>query len=311
MVVKTRFTKKEIENILSNYDLGRLISYRGLSLGCIQSTYLIKTTKGRYALRYYDIRNLKQISVEIEFLLKLEKTDIPYTRIVKTRNKKPLLQYKKRPVLITKFLEGSFRNKNKKTYAKQLGLILGKMHKVSMNFKPKHYKSKWTLDYDFVRRFYNRRKRAIPKLIKKHDKVLNEAVKHLKVIDGIKLPMGMNHGDLLHDDILFVGDKVSGILDFDDCSYGYLLSDLATVIGFWCIDNKVHFDYIKEAVRNYNRKRKLSKLEKNNLYYFVILMLTVFVLDETEDAKYPRMEYFKLLYNFIKIKKEDFDKRLR
>jgi homoserine kinase type II len=313
MVVKTKFSKKKIEKILSNYDLGKLHSYRGFKSGCVQTSFLINTTKGKYALRYYDERNLKQISVETEFLLKLEKTNIPYTRIVKTKKGKPCLPYKKSAILITKFLEGDFKNKNKKTYAKQLGAVAGKIHKVS-RYKAKNYKSKWILNHDFVKKLFESRNRSLKSKFKiNHKQTLKEVIRRIKTIRSIKLPMGMNHGDLLHDDILFTGNKITGVLDFDDCAYGYLLADLAEILGFWCIDDKVHFNYMKEAVKAYNRYRKLSGKEISHIYYFVLMVLSIAMLYETYNEKYPNCKLFsfKLLKNLMKIDKEEFDKRLR
>jgi homoserine kinase type II len=48
------------------------------------------------------------------------------------------------------------------------------------------------------------------------------------------LPRGLIHGDLFRDNTLFLGDRISGVLDFSECSHDHWLLDIAITANDFC-----------------------------------------------------------------------------
>lgn len=86
-------------------------------------------------------------------------------------------------------------------------------------------------------------------------------------IDLSKLPFGPIHGDVMYQNIKFVGERLSGIFDFDDCRESYLIEDITKTLYF-SIEDPTHcvlgntIANAKVFMRAYERVRPLSEEEK-------------------------------------------------
>lgn len=84
---------------------------------------------------------------------------------------------------------------------------------------------------------------------------------------GSPLPTGVTHGDLFHDNALFEGDSLTGIIDFYYACDDVLIYDLAILINDWCNDDTGNLDNARyEAVlRGYQSLRRLTPAEQRAL----------------------------------------------
>ena len=78
------------------------------------------------------------------------------------------------------------------------------------------------------------------------------------------LPKGFIHGDLFPDNVFFINDKITGVIDFYFSCTDILTYDLAIAINAWCFDKQYNFQDKKyqALLKGYNSKRKLSKDEE-------------------------------------------------
>ena len=92
-----------------------------------------------------------------------------------------------------------------------------------------------------------------------------------------ELPSGIIHGDLFHDNALFIpsgsNDRLSGLIDFYHSGPGFLIYDLAVAINDWCI----------------NADRTLDEKRMNAM---VTAYQAIRPFNENEQAAWPNMLVF-------------------
>src|SRR5262249_48035216 len=81
------------------------------------------------------------------------------------------------------------------------------------------------------------------------------------------LPVGVIHADLFPDNVFFLGDKLSGLIDFPFSCNDILAYDIAICLNAWCFESDNSFNVTKaRALLNaYGRTRPLSAAEQNAL----------------------------------------------
>ena len=82
-----------------------------------------------------------------------------------------------------------------------------------------------------------------------------------------QLPAGHIHADLFPNNALFVGDKLTGIIDFYFACNDLYSYDLGVCLNSWCFDKDGSFNISKSAhlLRSYQAIRPLTEDEKRNL----------------------------------------------
>lgn len=311
MVEKIKLEEKSISKILEKYDLGKVLEVYLIKKGSVHSNHVLTTTKGKFILRVYQERTNEQIILEMKLLKRLSNVALPIPKVILNMKKEFITEYENKKIGIFTFLEGE-HIKDKDATLKQIesiGFYMGKFHKNLEGFKPKEVLSKHNYDEKWVRQLLVNVKKDLPDLPISYQKYVLETLDNLKIS---QLPQGLNHGDLHDDNVLFKGDNVSGILDFDDCFYGNILSDVGSGIAFWCIDNEIDFKKCRSFIKAYEKERKLTSKEKEFLYeqtQLFMLIHLMYWLWKRENWK-NNIKPFKVLNNLKKITKEKFIKKI-
>jgi homoserine kinase type II len=78
------------------------------------------------------------------------------------------------------------------------------------------------------------------------------------------LPHGVIHGDLFPDNAFFLGDELSGIIDFTFACNDLFAYDVAICLNAWCFETDHSFNVTKARafLNAYARERKLSDAEQ-------------------------------------------------
>ncbi len=315
MAVKTKFADEKLKKIVSEYDIGEFIKSKPFKAGYVQTNILIVTKQGKYVLRYYENRSKESVSFEADLLRYLGEHNYPCAMPMKDSKGKIIKLYNKKPFIIFSYLEGRhLKNINDKQLY-QLIKHLALLHKITKGHKPINYEHREPRTKEFcleaakveAKRFEDKEKG------KKRLSIIRLKLNELKLPKS--LPKGVTHGDFDKANIKFKGDKITGVLDFDDSTHTSLIYDLGVILLYWTrlYIKKFDFKKARKIIRIYEKYRPLSKLEKANMYdalQFHALMIMSWLMYD----KWKGKDLFKILSGILdeldSIGRDEFYKKL-
>lgn len=294
MFKKVNLTKKDIESILQNYDLGYLDKAEKIKEGEVNTSYYIKTNKKEALLRVYRPKFSKEeINLEHKLIKKLKQIkQVP--KLYENKQGLTLTEYKEHKISIFEYKKGEKIEANNinTSQLKNLAKLTANMHKVLEGFKPKEAIDKEAITKESVKHHLNKIKN-LPKTKKEY--VLN-------VLSDIKYPKNLSkrivHADMHLGNMVFDEKQVTGLFDFDDCFYGPKLMDIASIIRYVCFyDKKLDKKRVNIFLEEYQKYAALSKTEKANLWQitrlFNIIHYVYNLYDENNWKIKKNHEYFE------------------
>jgi len=268
MAVHTKFTKEDFEKIISNYDLGKFKNSKDFKDGAVQTNILIETTKGRFVLRYYEHRAERYVLFEVNILNYFNNHNYPCAMPIINIHGELICQYKSKPYAIFEFVEGEHIKKPNQEQYKELVKYLAKLHQISKGYKPKYWDVRESHDEEYCWETSKIEDKRFKSKSKKENRLkwLRSELNKLKFPNSI--PKGVCHCDYDISNLKFKGNKLVGVLDFDDACYTHIIFDVATLVYYWAWLREEKFDFQKARylLKQYMKYRKMSKVEQKHIY---------------------------------------------
>ena len=179
---------------------------------------------------------------------------------VKNRAGQALGRLAGRPAAIVTFLDGMWMRRPSAGHAAALGEALARLHLAGADFGMRRENALsvagWRALYDACR---ERADTVQPDL----RAVLADELDRLEREWPQGLPQGVIHADLFPDNVFFLGDKLSGLIDFYFACTDLLAYDLAICLNAWCFepDAFLQCDQGAGAARKLRATRPLSPRE--------------------------------------------------
>jgi homoserine kinase type II len=265
MAVYTDVAAEELAEFLSGYDIGELLSYKGIAEGVENSNFLLHTTSGYFFLTLYE----KRVAVgDLPFFLglmaHLAQHGITCPQPVTTRKGEALGTLAGRPAAIIDFLEGVWPRKPNAAHCAAVGQALAKLHLAGRDFGMKRVNA---LSVSGWRPLFDQAASRADTLQHGLRALLSDELDHLEKSWPKHLPDGVIHADLFPDNVLFLGDKLSGLIDFYFACNDILVYDVAICLNAWCFETDHSFNVTKARafLNAYGRERKLSDAEQEAL----------------------------------------------
>ena len=265
MAVYTDVTAEDLGRFLAGYDIGELLSYKGIAEGVENSNFLVHAGRGHYILTLYERRVAER---DLPFFLglmeHLASRGITCPQPVKNREGRVLGQLAGRPAAIVTFLDGMWIRRPSAAYCAALGEALARLHLAGADFPMRRDNA---LSVAGWRQLYATCGRRADDVQGGLTTLLAAELGWLEGAWPQGLPQGVIHADLFPDNVFFLGDKLSGLIDFYFACTDMLVYDVAICLNAWCFEPDHSYNVTKgrALLSSYARTRPLSPQEWDKL----------------------------------------------
>ena len=266
MAVYTDVAADELAEFLSQYDIGDLLSYKGIAEGVENSNFLLHTSAGYFILTLYEKRVAKgDLPFFLALMTHLAGHGIICPQPVKNQHGEALSMLAGRPAAIINFLEGIWPRKPNAAHCAGVGQALARMHLAGRDFPMVRANA---LSVPGWRPLFDQAASRADEVQHGLRGFIGAELDHLENnIWPKNLPLGVIHADLFPDNVFFLGERVSGIIDFTFACTDIIAYDVAICLNAWCFESDCSFNVTKARafLGAYGRERKLSDAEQDAL----------------------------------------------
>jgi homoserine kinase type II len=266
MAVYTDVAADELAEFLGAYDIGELLSYKGIAEGVENSNFLLHTSAGYFILTLYEKRVAKNdLPFFLGLMTHLASRGISCPQPLKSKSGETLSVLAGRPAAIINFLEGIWPRKPNVAHCAGVGQALAKMHLAGADFPMTRANA---LSVSGWRPLFEAAASRADEVQHGLRDFIGAELDHLEgnIWPG-DLPQGVIHADLFPDNVFFLGERVSGLIDFTFACTDMLAYDVAICLNAWCFESDCSFNVTKARafLGAYGRERPLSDAEQNAL----------------------------------------------
>ena len=237
MAVYTQVSAEALAAFLARYDVGDLVSAKGIAEGVENSNYLVDTTAARFILTLYEKRvAADDLPFFMALLDHLAERGLPVPPAIKDRDGVEIQELADRPACLIRFLNGVSLSDPTPVQARNAGRAMAAMHEALADFPLTRDNSMGIATWrPLLERCGRQAMDTIqPALFDRVDAALTG----VEAAWPAGLPVTAIHADLFPDNVLMLGDEVTGLIDFYFACTDVRAYDLAIMHTAWTFDAK-------------------------------------------------------------------------
>lgn len=266
MAVYTEPSDDELAALLRGWGLEGLRNFKGIAEGVQNSNFLVEAHQGRFILTIYE----KSVALEdLPFYLGLTEqaanAGLPAARPIRTTDGLLTQMIRGKPTALCSFLDGVSTKRPPASHARAVGAALARLHQALSDFSGTRANDLGPRDWPGLWKGRSRQAEALEPGIAA---AVDTDLALFRTDWPTDLPKGIIHADLFPDNVLFLGDEVSGLIDFYFACNDFLAYDVAVMLNAWCFEaNGREFDLVKgrALISGYESVRPLSQAERDAL----------------------------------------------
>jgi homoserine kinase type II len=261
MAVYTEVSDEDLTALLARYDIGGLLSFKGIAEGVENSNYLLKTDRSPFILTLYEKRVKRE---DLPFFLGLMEhladRKLPCPTPVHDRSGAVLQEVAGRPAAIISFLDGYSVRRPRVAHCEPVGAALADLHSAGADFALARQNALSLAGWRQLA------EATADKADLAAEGLAEEIAAELRYLEQAwpgDLPAGVIHADLFPDNVFFRGEIMSGLIDFYFACNDLLAYDVAVCLNAWCFEepNAINVTKARALLRGYNARRPLSDAE--------------------------------------------------
>ncbi len=267
MAVYTHLGAEDLARLIAQYDVGELVSAKGIAEGVSNSNWLVETTGkdgtgARFILTLYERRiDYADLPYFLDLLDHLAARGCPVPRTMHDRDGASFRMVEGKAAALIEFLPGVSPTRPTAAQAASVGAVLAQLHLAARDFPRSRANA---MDFAASAAILET---CGPQRLATIDPDLPAMLDHAgaaAALDLAALPQSQTHTDLFPDNVLMLGDTVTGLIDFYFACTGPMVLDLAVTHAAWCFDaaNAYRPDCGAALIAGYESIRRLEPAER-------------------------------------------------
>ncbi|MDR3493580.1 MAG: homoserine kinase [Ancalomicrobiaceae bacterium] len=261
MAVYTDVSDEELAAFIDCYGIGPVTSFKGIAEGVENTNYLLKTATGTYILTLYEKRvDAADLPFFLGLMEHLAERGITCPLPLKSRSGEPIGRLAGRPAAIITFLDGVWHRHPTARHTEQVGAALARFHLAGADFAIPRANA---LGPSGWRPLYERSRLRADDVALGLAQEIDRELEFFATTWPKDLPAGVIHADLFPDNVFFLNDTLSGLIDFYFACNDMLAYDLGICLNSWCFRENGSYDVDKgrAMLTAYDGVRRLSEAE--------------------------------------------------
>ncbi|MDP2607892.1 MULTISPECIES: homoserine kinase [unclassified Oceanobacter] len=271
MSVYTPVPQSTLAVWLEQFELGSLLSLRGIAGGIENTNYFVTTTAGEFVLTLFEHHAADEVEQFVALANHLgranaagQSSSLPVPAPIANRDGQWLFSLEHKPAILCPRLAGEHVEHPTASHARQAAAGLAQLHLAAADLNVQRPNSRsldwWTYMAGTLTHVLNEADMAL----------LRDEIQQQQQIRGdwLALPHGWIHGDLFHDNVLFentaAGPKLGAILDLYNACQDAWIFDLAIAANDWCCDSHGNWQYdlLEALLEGYQSVRPFTEAEQ-------------------------------------------------
>ncbi len=262
MAVFTSVTLDDLSQWIKQFPLGKALALKGIASGIENSNFFLTTERGEFVLTVFENLDFEQLPFYVQLMRHLSERGVPVPAPVATQEGKLVVALAGKPAIIVSKLDGASQMDPQPVHCAEVGTMLARMHLAGRDFplrQPNLRGLDWWVE-------------TVPKVLPCLDAdkaalLASELAFQRDFAAGpvyAQLAQGPVHADLFRNNVMFVGERLSGCFDFYFAGWDSWLFDIAVTVNDWCIDldsGRLDTERVLALTRAYHAARPFTEAE--------------------------------------------------
>jgi homoserine kinase type II len=289
MAVFTSVTLDDLSQWIKQFPLGKALAIQGISSGIENSNFFLTTERGEFVLTIFENLGFEQLPFYVQLMRHLSGRGVPVPAPVPNERGELVVALHGKPAVIVSKLDGSSQMDPQPVHCAEVGAMLARMHLAGQDFplrQPNLRGLDWWIE-------------TVPKVLPFLDGdeaalLTSELAFQRDFAAGpvyAGLARGPVHADLFRNNVMFVGERLSGCFDFYFAGWDSWLFDIAVTVNDWCIDldtGRLDQDRVLALTRAYHAARPFTEAEAQAWQAMLRAAALRFWLSRLYDLHRPR-----------------------